>query len=52
MQNHLIELFNLITLLKPGQFKTERLFKKPTCNEATPESRRTKNNFGSFCGMS
>ena len=28
VQNHLIELFNLITLLKPGQFKTERLFKK------------------------
>jgi superfamily II DNA or RNA helicase len=28
VQNNLIELFNLITLLKPGQFKTERLFKK------------------------
>ena len=28
VQNHLIELFNLITLLKPGQFKTERLFKE------------------------
>ncbi|HEY7555918.1 MAG TPA: SNF2-related protein [Candidatus Binatia bacterium] len=28
VQNHLIELFNLITLLKPGQFKTERLFKQ------------------------
>jgi SNF2 family DNA or RNA helicase len=28
VQNHLIELFNLITLLKPGQFKTERLFKR------------------------
>jgi len=28
LQNNLIELFNLITLLKPGQFKTERLFKQ------------------------
>ncbi|HSE85416.1 MAG TPA: SNF2-related protein [Candidatus Binatia bacterium] len=28
MQNNLIELFNLITLLKPGQFKTERLFRQ------------------------
>ncbi|MBI3066124.1 MAG: DEAD/DEAH box helicase, partial [Deltaproteobacteria bacterium] len=28
VQNHLIELFNLITLLQPGQFKTERLFKQ------------------------
>jgi superfamily II DNA or RNA helicase len=28
VQNHLIELFNLITLLKPGQFQTERLFKQ------------------------
>ncbi len=28
VQNHMIELFNLITLLKPGQFKTERLFKQ------------------------
>lgn len=28
VQNNLIELFNLITLLKPGQFRTERLFKR------------------------
>jgi len=28
VQNNLIELFNLITLLKPGQFKTEKIFKK------------------------
>ena len=28
VQNDLIELFNLITLLKPGQFKTEKLFKQ------------------------
>lgn len=28
VQNNLIELFNLITLLKPGQFKTERQFKE------------------------
>lgn len=27
LQNNLIELFNLITLLKPGQFKTEKLFR-------------------------
>ena len=27
VQNNLIELFNLITLLKPGQFKTEKQFK-------------------------
>jgi SNF2 family DNA or RNA helicase len=27
VQNNLIELFNLITLLKPGQFKTEKFFK-------------------------
>ena len=28
VQNNLIELYNLITLLKPGQFKTEKLFKQ------------------------
>ncbi len=28
LQNDLIELFNLITLLKPGQFKTEKLFRQ------------------------
>ncbi len=28
VQNNLIDLFNLITLLKPGQFKTEKEFKK------------------------
>ena len=28
IQNNLIELFNLITLLKPGQFKTERVFRQ------------------------
>lgn len=28
VQNNLIELYNLITLLKPGQFKTESSFKK------------------------
>lgn len=28
VQNNLVEIFNLITLLKPGQFKTETLFKK------------------------
>ena len=28
VQNNLIELFNLITLLKPGEFKTEKLFKQ------------------------
>ncbi|MCG6551640.1 MAG: DEAD/DEAH box helicase [Candidatus Magnetominusculus sp. LBB02] len=28
VQNNLIELYNLITLLKPGQFKTEKIFKQ------------------------
>ncbi|MBI1871457.1 MAG: DEAD/DEAH box helicase [Chlamydiae bacterium] len=28
VQNNLIELFNLITLLKPGQFKTEKIFRQ------------------------
>ncbi|GFP36981.1 hypothetical protein HKBW3S44_00662 [Candidatus Hakubella thermalkaliphila] len=28
VQNNLIELFNLITILKPGQFKTEKQFKQ------------------------
>lgn len=28
VQNHLLELYNLITLLKPGQFKTEKIFKQ------------------------
>ncbi|MBU2262503.1 MAG: DEAD/DEAH box helicase [Proteobacteria bacterium] len=28
IQNNLIELFNLITLLKPGQFKTEKVFRQ------------------------
>ncbi|GFP41309.1 hypothetical protein HKBW3C_00435 [Candidatus Hakubella thermalkaliphila] len=28
VQNNLIELFNLITLLKPGQFKTEKVFRQ------------------------
>ncbi len=28
IQNNLIELFNLITLLKPGQFRTEKEFKR------------------------
>jgi SNF2 family DNA or RNA helicase len=28
LQNNLIELFNLITLLKPGQFRTEKLFRQ------------------------
>jgi len=28
VQNNLIELFNLITLLKPGQFRTEKQFKE------------------------
>lgn len=28
VQNNLIELFNIITLLKPGQFKTEKLFRQ------------------------
>lgn len=41
VQNHLIELFNLITLLKPGQFKTERLFKQAYVQRG--ESRKPTN---------
>jgi SNF2 family DNA or RNA helicase len=33
LQNNLIELFNLITLLKPGQFKTEKLFRQEYLNQ-------------------
>ncbi|MGH7926476.1 MAG: DEAD/DEAH box helicase, partial [Candidatus Binatia bacterium] len=36
VQNHLIELFNLITLLQPGQFKTERLFKRAYMQRGDP----------------
>ena len=36
VQNHLIELFNLITLLQPGQFKTERLFKQAYVQRGDP----------------
>jgi SNF2 family DNA or RNA helicase len=42
LQNNLIELFNLITLLKPGQFKTEKLFKQEYLKKGslrTPASR-------------
>ncbi len=42
LQNNLIELFNLITLLKPGQFKTEKLFKEEYLKKGslkTPASR-------------
>ncbi|MDP3980506.1 MAG: SNF2-related protein [Chlamydiota bacterium] len=38
IQNDLIELFNLITLLKPGQFKTERLFKKEYIRRENPRA--------------
>jgi superfamily II DNA or RNA helicase len=41
VQNDLIELFNLITLLKPGQFKTERLFKQAYMQRG--DSRRPAN---------
>lgn len=33
LQNNLIELFNLITLLKPGHFKTEKLFRQEYLNK-------------------
>lgn len=36
VQNDLIELFNLITLLKPGQFKTEKFFKKEYMDRGDP----------------
>lgn len=36
VQNNLIELFNLITLLKPGQFKTEKLFKQEYLGRSDP----------------
>ena len=42
LQNNLIELFNLITLLKPGQFKTEKLFRHEYLNKGnlrTPANR-------------
>jgi len=35
VQNNLIELFNLITLLKPGQLKTEKEFKKTYTKSGT-----------------
>lgn len=38
VQNDLIELFNLITLLKPGQFKTEQLFKKEYLERGDPRA--------------
>ena len=41
LQNNLIELFNLITLLKPGQFKTEKLFRREYLAPGT--SRRAAN---------
>jgi SNF2 family DNA or RNA helicase len=36
LQNNLIELFNLITLLKPGQFKTEKLFRQEYLHKGNP----------------
>jgi SNF2 family DNA or RNA helicase len=36
LQNNLIELFNLITLLKPGQFKTEKLFRHEYLMKGNP----------------
>src|SRR4030067_481682 len=36
VQNNLIELFNLITLLKPGQFKTERIFRQEYLQKGNP----------------
>lgn len=38
VQNNLIELFNLITLLKPGQFKTERSFKNDYMQRGSPKT--------------
>src|SRR4030066_1207827 len=36
LQNNLIELFSLITLLKPGQFKTEKLFRQEYLQKGNP----------------
>ena len=38
VQNNLIELFNLITLLKPGQFKTEKIFKQEYLQKGNPRA--------------
>jgi len=42
VQNNLIELFNLITLLKPGQFKTQRRFKEEYVQRGDPRSPANK----------
>lgn len=42
VQNNLIELFNLITLLKPGQFRTQRLFKKEYVQRGDPRAPANK----------
>jgi SNF2 family DNA or RNA helicase len=36
VQNNLIELYNLITLLKPGQFKTEKVFRQEYVTRGNP----------------
>ncbi len=42
VQNNLIELFNLITLLKPGQFKTEKLFRQEYIMKENPKAPANK----------
>lgn len=42
LQNNLIELFNLITLLKPGQFKTEKLFRQEYMRKKSESSLEKK----------
>lgn len=42
VQNNLLELFNLITLLKPGQFKTEKLFKEEYVMKGNPKAPANK----------
>lgn len=42
VQNNLIELFNLITLLKPGQFKTEKQFKEEYIQKGNLKSTANK----------
>jgi SNF2 family DNA or RNA helicase len=44
VQNNLIELFNLITLLKPGQFKTEKLFKQEYIQKGNQKTPANKEN--------
>lgn len=43
VQNNLVELFNLITLLQPGQFKTEKEFKREYLKKGSLKETADKN---------